>query len=197
MMRIVLVGFLVSALLFVGVQGVGARRENENTNDKGRGLRLEKVEKRTLQTIEKLEKIELPDVESPREVRSSLFVGPVGEARIHGGEITALSGASFSVKVWALTLSVETATTTRFIPAGTEFSSLRIGDKVNVAASMRETDGVLVARIVHDLSGRGRLAETLASQIRQLIERLREIQTRLGLPLTPFPETSTMTPQSQ
>ena len=141
--------------------------------------------------IERLENFELPIVESPRETPPSFFAGPHGEVRIHSGEITALASTTMSVKVWGLMLSVNTSGA-RFIPDGA-LASLRVGDKVNVKGTISAATGAVTASVVHALSSRRRLTDELINQINRLIERLRELQQRAGLPLTPLP-TATTTP---
>lgn len=200
----VIFAVLISAALFFLAQTASAlRADNENVSEprpanievrveeklsKGK----EKIGKIVEKAVERVEKFELPEIASPRETKPSLFVGPQGEVRILGAEITALAGSSFDLKVWGIALHIETATTTEFIPAGTSFSSLQISDKVNVRGIMRDT-GVVTAKAVHNVSDRNRMTDVITRQIRELLERLRELQAKLGLPLTPFLQPATST----
>lgn len=137
--------------------------------------------------IDRLEEIELPDAESRREHPSSFFAGPHGEARIISGEVSSIASTTMAVRVWGLTLTVNIANA-RFHPAGTTASSLRVGDKVNVKGVISKDTGVIEASLVNARSHRVRLTDELSNQIRRLIERLRELQAKAGLPLTPLLE---------
>ena len=181
--------YLIAVLLIVGValaaSSAFALNENENGTPSGKKGDLKKLEK----AVERLENFELPEVESTKPHPSSLFVGPQGQVRIISGELISLGNTTPTidgVKVWGLKLEVNMANA-RFTPAGATHSSLQIGDKVNVKGTIDQTTGKIQASIVHALSARGRLSDDLSSQIRKLIEKIRELQQKAGLPLTPLP----------
>ena len=149
-----------------------------------------KAEKKIEKALEHLERFELPEVESFKEHPASLFVGPQGQTRIIRGEITSLSGTTTpaidEIKVWGLTLKVD-MTAANFIPSGTSKETLKVGDKVNIRGTMDQATGVIKASTVHSISARKRVTDDILSQITKLIERLRELQQKAGLPLTPLP----------
>ena len=171
-----IIGFILAGVMALALPSLA---DDDDDEPKIRLRGLERV-------IEKLESFELPEIESVREHPASLFVGPKGEVRILSGVITATASSTITVKVWGLSLSVD-ITNARFIPAGVSASSLKIGDKVNVKGSINNDTGVIRAATVHGLTPRLRLADELFNQIRKLIELLRELQAKAGLPLTPLP----------
>ena len=140
-------------------------------------------------SVEKLEDFQLPDVESSIEHPSSFFIGPQGQVRIISGEITAIGTTTpqiDGVKVWGIDLKVNVGGA-KFIPAGTVVPDLKVGDKVNIKGTIDNATGVINASIVNALSVRQKTIEDLASQIRALIIKIRELQQKAGLPLTPLP----------
>jgi len=154
-------------------------------NEKSENNAIKKLEK----AIEKLEKFEIPDVESTKENPSSFFVGPQGQVRIINGTITEIGSttpATDGVKVWGLNLRVDRSNT-KYIPAGTTASSLKVGDKVNIKGTINQDTGVISASIVHVLSKPEQTVDELKAKIRELIEKIRELQQKAGLPLTPLP----------
>src|SRR3989344_8763344 len=185
-MKKILVIFTILVLAFSVVTTVLA----ENDDSKRETKALGKVEK----ALERLERFDLPEVESQRDNPASLFVGPQGQTRIIRGEITSLSGTSTpgidEVKVWGLTLKVD-MTGANFIPSGTSRETLKVGDKVNIRGTMDQATAVIKASTVHSLTARQLVNDDILSQITKLIERLRELQQRAGLPLTPLPASST------
>jgi len=162
----------------------------ENDDSKKEEKALGKIEK----ALERLERFDLPEIESIRDNPASLFVGPQGQTRIIRGEITSLSATSTpgidEVKVWGLTLKVDMAGA-NFIPSGTSRETLKVGDKVNIKGTMDQATAVIKASTVHSLTARQRVNDDIWAQITKLIERLRELQQRVGLPLTPLPASST------
>ena len=98
----------------------------------------------------------------------------------------ATTTSMIDVKVWGLTLKVDT-TGANFIPSGTNAETLKVGDKVNIRGTMDQATAVIKASTVHSLSARKLLNDNILSQITKLIERLRELQQKAGLPLTPLP----------
>lgn len=142
--------------------------------------------------IDKLEKFELPDVESTGSHNQSLFVGPRGQVRIISGEVKSIASSTISVEVWGLTLQVNIGSAS-FRPKGELASTLKVGDKVNIKGKMNSAGGV-DAEVVHNLSRRKAVTDELSAQIRKLIERLRELQLKAGMPLTPLPVATSTTP---
>jgi hypothetical protein len=134
--------------------------------------------------LERLEEIHLPEVESTKEHPSSFFVGPHGEVRVISAEITSVASTTLGIKVWGLSFNINTPEA-RFLPQG---ASPRVGDKVNIKGKIDKNTGVISANTVHLLSSRGRMIDELFRQILKLVERLREIQQKAGLPLTPLPQ---------
>ena len=181
--------YLIVALLVAGVALAASSAFADDENDSGKP-KVGKGELKKLERLgERLENFELPEVESHKPHPSSLFVGPQGQVRIISGELVSLGNVTPTVdgvKVWGLSLKVNMGNA-RFTPAGTTHSSLQIGDKVNVKGTMDQSTGEIQASIVHALSARGRLTGDLLSQIRKLIEKIRELQQKAGLPLTPLP----------
>lgn len=178
---LVLFGVFVLALLVASSTVLAKDDESENG---------QKAEKKIEKALERLERFELPEVESFREHPASLFVGPRGQTRIIRGEIISLSGTTTpaidEVKVWGLLLKVD-MTAANFIPAGTNKETLKVGDTVNIRGTMDQTTGTINASTVHSISARNRLTDNILAQITKLIERLRELQQKVGLPLTPLP----------
>ena len=145
--------------------------------------------KKLEQSIEKLEKFELPNIESTKINPSSLFVGPQGQVRIISGELTAIGNTTpvmDGVRVWGINLSVDVGSA-KFIPAGSTASSLKVGDKVNIKGTIDKDTGKITALIVHSLSTRQRNINEMQAKITELIKKIRELQQKLGLPLTPLP----------
>ena len=183
--------FIVAVVLAVGVVASSVLAHDDDDkggpnkgSSLGQGKKLEK-------TLERLEALELPEVESPRTHLPSLFLGPQGQARIISGELINLGNATPAVdgvRVWGIDLRVDMGSA-RFSPRGIERSDLQIGDKINVKGQIGEGTGVITASLVHALSSRYRLTDELFEKITKLIERLRELQEKAGLPLTPLPET--------
>lgn len=181
-MKKILVIFTVFVLAISIASTVLAKDDDSDKEEKALG----KVEK----ALERLERFELPEVESVREHPASLFVGPQGQTRIIRGEIMSLSGTTTpaidEIKVWGLTLKVD-MTGANFIPSGTSKDTLKVGDKVNIRGTMDQTTAVIKASTVHSLSARKRVTDDILEKITKLIERLRELQQKAGLPLTPLP----------
>ncbi|GEM_PF-4104463 len=185
---LVIFGAFVLALL---VAGSTVLAENDNS-EKGKSeeKKIERAEAKVEKALERLEKFELPEVESQRDNPASLFVGPQGQTRIIKGEITSLTGTSTlatdEVKVWGMTLKID-MTASNFIPSGTSKATLKVGDKVNIRGTMDQATGVIKASTVHSISARKRVTDDIFSQIVKMVERLRELQQKAGLPLTPIP----------
>lgn len=180
--------FIILTVVFlaIGIAASTAFAENDDDDSKKGNNSEKKVEK----ALERLEKFELPEVESQRDNPASLFVGPQGQTRIIRGEITALSATTTpgidEVKVWGMTLKVD-MTASSFIPSGTTKETLKVGDKVNIRGTMDQATGVIKASTVHSISARKRVSDDILAQITKLVERLRELQQKAGLPLTPLP----------
>lgn len=187
MIKKYLLFFAVLSFALVVTSAVVADDEDENHGQKKGEL------KRLGKTIERLERFELPEIESSGEHPASFFVGPKGQVRVIAGEITELAGAVTppvdGVKVWGLNLKVNMENA-NFIPPGTTRASLKVGDTVNIKGRMNKDTGVIEAATVHALSSRDRMADELFQQILRLIEKIRELQQKAGLPLTPLPTPS-------
>jgi len=181
------VAFILAVLVTVSTV---LAEDDDSTEEKDAGKKLEKAEAKFERALDRLERFELPEVESQKEHPASLFIGPQGQTRIIRGEITSLSGTSTpaldEVKVWGLLLKVD-MTEANFIPSGTSKESLKVGDKVSIKGTMDQATGVIKASTVHSISTRKRMADDLLGQITKLIERVRELQQKAGLPLTPLP----------
>jgi hypothetical protein len=89
------------------------------------------------------------------------------------------------VKAWGLSFAVNTAGA-KLLPNGTTMSSIVIGSKVNIRGSINASSAV-TATTVNLITPRPAIADELMKRINELIVRIREIQARLGLPLTPLP----------
>lgn len=156
-----------------------AKSDQQQTNE------VKKLE----QAIDKLEKFELPDIESTKTNPASLFIGPQGQVRIISGELISIGVATPAidgVKVWGISLAVD-VTNAKFIPSGTTASRLKVGDKVNIKGTI-DNAGKITASIVHSLTARQQQNITgMQAQIMELIKRIRELQQKLGFPLTPLP----------
>jgi hypothetical protein len=175
--------FLVIALVagVVAFSAFAATKIQANSNNNA----IKKLE----QNIEKLEKFELPDVESAKEHPSSLYIGPQGQVRIISGEITEIGTTTpviDGIKAWGINLKVDVGNA-KFIPSGTTASSLKVGDKVNVKGTINKDTGVITASTIHSLSATQQTMDALLNQIRALIVKIRELQQKAGLPLTPLP----------
>lgn len=181
--------FIAAVVLAIAVIASSAlARDDDEKNGPNKGSNLGQV-KKLEKTLERLEAFELPEVESTRTYRPSLFLGPQGQARIISGELINLGNATPAVdgiRVWGIDLRVDMGSA-RFSPRGTDRSDLQIGDKINVKGQVDEGTGVITASLVHALSSRHRLTDELFEKITKLIERLRELQEKAGLPLTPLP----------
>ena len=171
-----IIGFILAGVMALALPSLA---DDDDDEPKIRLRGLERV-------IEKLESFELPEIESVREHPQSLFVGPHGEVRIISGEVTSLVSSTMNVKVSGLTLAVNIGSA-RFLPDGSSASSLQVGTKVNVRGTINQSTGVITASTVHIRSPRPSLEDELMRKIQELIQRIREIQARLGLPLTPLP----------
>ncbi|MBI4132804.1 MAG: fibronectin type III domain-containing protein [Candidatus Sungbacteria bacterium] len=181
-MRILRSHMFASTVLVIALAAAPVLADDDDDDDrKSVGKPLQKIEK----AIERLENFQLPEVESTREHPSSFFVGPKGEVRVISGEITALASTTMSVKVWGLTFAVNTGRA-QFTPQGAQ-ANLRVGDKVNIKGSIAAATGSINATLVHALSSRNRMVDELVNLINRLIEQLRELQRRAGLPVTPLP----------
>ncbi len=170
--------FLIFLLGFAFISFAALAKSDQKENE------LKKIE----QSLERLEKFELPEIESTKEHPSSLFIGPEGQVRIINGELTTIGTATpvvDGIKVWGINLSVDVGSA-KFIPAGTTASSLKVGDKVNIKGTVDGT-GKITASIVHAISVRQQNIGKLQAQITELIKKIRELQQKLGLPLTPLP----------
>lgn len=154
-------------------------------SDQSQSNEVKKLE----QSLEKLEKFELPDVESTKTNPSSLFFGPQGQARIISGEIVSVGTTTpvvDGVKIWGIVLTVD-MTNAKFIPAGTTVSDIKVGDKVNIKGTV-DNSGKITASIVHSLTVRQQQNITeIQARILELIKKIRELQQKLGLSLTPLP----------
>lgn len=179
--------YLLLALAAAGLAffATAALADDDNKNSSSNKNEIRKMER----LMERLEKFELPEVESSATPKSSLFVGPQGQVRILNGELTQLgttTPAIDGVQVWGLNLKVD-ITGAKFIPANTTRANLKVGDRLSIKGTMDGATGIIKASIVHALSSRERLLNDLFDQIVKLIERLRELQQKAGLPLTPLP----------
>jgi hypothetical protein len=89
------------------------------------------------------------------------------------------------VRVWGISLNVN-VTNARFSPAGTTASSLKAGDKVNIKGTV-DSSGIITASIVHLVSAPQQNISEMHARIIELIKKIRELQQKFGLPLTPLP----------
>jgi len=155
------------------------------TSDQKNQNQLKNAEK----ILEKLENFELPDIESTKINPSSLFLGPQGQVRVISGEITELGNttpAVDGVRVWGVNLKVDTGSA-KFIPSGISHSALKIGDKINIKGTINKDTGIITASIVHSLATAQQNVSAIQAQITELLKRIRELQQKLGIPLTPLP----------
>ncbi len=171
-------------ILFVGLIAFSTlvMAKNDSNSNKNE---IKKIEK----SIEKLEDFQLPDVESSTEHPSSFFIGPQGQVRVISGEVTLISTTTpqiDGVKVWGMDLKVNVGSA-KFNPAGAALSDLKVGDKVNIKGTLDKNTGVINASIVNILSLNSKTIDDLTNQIRALIIKIRELQQKAGLPLTPLP----------
>ncbi|MBI1971347.1 MAG: hypothetical protein HYS52_00670 [Candidatus Wildermuthbacteria bacterium] len=169
MNKYILIAMLAVAL--VGVPFVFAKADDDDKKfPKGEFKKIEKL-------FDKLEKIEGHKLSA-----SSFFVGPEGQVHVLAGEVITLATATPAVdgvKVWGLNVRVD---------FGTFRSDLKVGDKVNIQGTINPSDGTITATRVHSLSAeRAAVASTIVERIRKVIEKIREIQARFGLTLTPLP----------
>jgi len=172
---------LVSGLLTFSVF---AKSDNQQNNGQKQNNELKQVD----QLIEKLENFTLPDVESTKTNPSSLFIGPQGQFRIISGELTSVGSSTPAidgVKVWGVSLNVN-VTNAKFSSTGTTASSLKVGDKVNIKGTV-DSAGTITASIVHLVSAPQQSTSEMQARIIELIKKIRELQQKFGLPLTPLP----------
>ena len=172
--KIIIASLLVS-MLSAGLFGVASA---DNNSGKNGGFRLKNLFKRIDNSITKLERLESP----------SLRIEEDGNARITTGEIINVSTgtSTITVKIWGLQMDVNIADAKiTHKDNATSTVSLKIGDKVNVKGKM-QSNGVIKATHIGLVQITDQRA-VISENIRRLIERLREIESRAGLPLTPFP----------
>lgn len=159
--------------------------------------RSERIEKRFEKLVDRfedqLEKFELPVIES-RNARPSIFVGTSGEVRLHSADVLSNASTTMGVRVWNHTFGINVSSTTKLMPNNSTISNINVGDKVNIRGRMNSS-GVVDATLIHDLTPSQTASSTvnakLTLHINKFIERLRQIQARNGLPLTPFLSTTT------
>lgn len=162
-----------------------AKSNNQQNNGQQQNNEVKQLDK----AIEKLENFTLPDVESTKINPSSLFIGPQGQFRIISGELTSIetvTPAVDGVKVWGIKLNVDVSNA-KFNPAGTTASSLNIGDKVNIKGTVNKDTGIITASIVRSLAATQQNVSGIQAQITELLKKIRELQQKLGLSLTPLP----------
>jgi len=162
-----------------------AKSDNKNNNGQQQNNEAKQLDK----AIEKLENFTIPDVESTKINPSSLFIGPQGQVRIISGELTSIgttTPAADGVKIWGINFSVDVSGA-KFNPTGTTASSLKVGDKVNIKGTINKDTGIITASIVHSLATTQQNVNAIQAQITELLKRIRELQEKLGLPLTPLP----------
>lgn len=154
--------------------------------ESGHSKKIEQQFKKVERVVERLENFELPEVESAGDHPSQLVVNADGNVRIINGEVTGVSGSSFTVKIWGLSLAVDASGAT-FLPRGTTTPTVQNGDRVSIRGRVNGGTGVVSATTVNILTPRSNQANELFERLTKLIMRLRELQARLGLPLTPLP----------
>lgn len=174
---IALISLLGIVLVASSVLATSDKNQNEN--------QAKKIE----QLTEKLENFTFPGIESTKINPSSLYFGPQGQVRIISGEITSIGTATPAIdgiKIWGISLNVD-VTGANFIPAGATISGLKVGDKVNIKGTINKDTGVITASTVHSLVTTQQDVVKLQLQITELIKKIRELQEKFGLPLTPLP----------
>ena len=177
---------LLGTLVIVSLAAAPVFADDHGGGDRPKAKQIRGFEK-AVDRLERIESFDIPDVESTSERPSTLFIGPQGQARIYRGEVTAAADPTLTVKIWGLSLVVDISGA-RFLPANVSGSGIHSGDRISVRGTMNKDSGVIKAATVHDLSIPPlHPANPFLDQLTKLIERLRELQTRLGLPLTPFP----------
>ncbi|OGF82418.1 hypothetical protein A3B18_03695 [Candidatus Giovannonibacteria bacterium RIFCSPLOWO2_01_FULL_46_13] len=165
----------ITVILVMTILSVGLFSPAYADNDNGR---FKNLFKRIDKSIQKLEKVQNFNISQ------SFSVEGGGEARIRGGTISNTASSTITVKVWGLDIDVNTVGA-KITHNDNATTTLKVGDKVNVKGKM-ETGGILKASSIELLLS-GNTNPQITEKIRKLIERLREIERRAGLPLTPFP----------
>lgn len=194
----ILTAVLIAVLTTVGLGLTVSAREGEDRSGSNRG----KNDGDMLNVLkEKVKKLDiddhLSDVEKGEQPDPSLLIGPKGRVRINSGMVVSSpsgSPSTMTVEIWKLRLNVIVDNETRIIPEQTTSTSststlmaLAVGNKVSVKGQMSPDTGIVKASVVHDHSLRTQNVSKLQEKMRELIMKLREIQQRLGLPLTPLP----------
>ena len=123
--------------------------------------------------------------ESRGEIPAILGIGPEGSVRIHRASVTGVASSTLTVNIWGIALSVDIANA-KFSPAVASTTTFQVNDRVNIRGKM-QTNGTIVASAVHDLNWYSAATEQLRERIRKLIEQLRELQAKAGIPQTPLP----------
>ena len=194
----ILVAILIGVFIATGLSLTVSARDDEDRSGPNRGKREGDMLHMLKEKVKKLDfdDDELPDVEKAQP-NPSLFIGPNGKVRIISGMVVSSpsgSPSTMTVEIWKLRLNVDVSEA-RIIPeqntgtttSTTTATALGIGNKVSVNGQMSPDTGVIKAKVVHDHSLRTQNVSRLQEKMRELIMKLREIQQRLGFPLTPLP----------
>ncbi|MEW5805285.1 MAG: hypothetical protein AB1721_00945 [Patescibacteria group bacterium] len=198
MKKILLAGILSFFALAAG--WVYAEQEGIGLNLQLKGFKPDEVFEK-LRDWEK--NFELPEIEEIREGRAvrSLVIAPTGNTKITDAEVVSVSGNNFTVKVWGLSLAVETNENTKFVVGRLRdwsLSELKVGDKVDIIGTIDEASGSIKADLVNARISVPRiqneevlrLRSIIENLIRQLQEALRKVGRQLPPGISPVPEVS-------
>ncbi len=115
---------------------------------------------------------------------SSLSIGPNGQIRITGANLTAVSGSALTVNVWGMTFNVNAAQSQL---AGSSqqtiaLTDMQVGDKLTVTGTIDPSTGAVTGQVIVDYSLATRQAgSALQSRISQLLQLIQQLQSQLNL----------------
>lgn len=125
---------------------------------------------------------------------ASLSINPNGEFKLNSGVVATVptsGGSSFTVRSWGITFTVNysSATNLRTQNGAMLITELHVGDTVNIQGKI-DTNGVVLATRIENLSIASSENIQLRNQINALIERLNLLLGKAGLPPVATPTTT-------
>jgi hypothetical protein len=143
---------------------------------------------------------EMPEIEKGSAPKS-LTISASGNVKITDAEVVSVGDETFTVKVWGISLKINTDSETKFLVGKLRdwsFEEIKVGDKVDVLGEISEESGETLARLVNakvsfpriQNEEVARLRSIIEGLIRQLQEALRKVGRQLPPEISPLPEVS-------
>ncbi len=187
---------VIFAILTISLGAMSAKADNDDSgkNDNGKNNFPAGITKQiqALDINKLLSNVKISD--DLKNKPASLSINPNGEFKLNGGVVATIPTAgnsSFTVKSWGITFTVNysSATNLRTQNGAMLITELHVGDTVNIQGKI-DTNGVVLATRIENLSIASSENIQLRNQINALIERLNLLLGKAGLPPVATPTTT-------